>query len=148
MVQKLQTSPVVKNVTKIDKITQNALSNNQMTFQKVKEKPQTGHNQGASIMKLSQHYSLSCLLSATHGGLLLQELASDVKVPPSIKPLLSLLLTQDFIFGLEAGKYKVYQPVECRPTIDYNRKRHSIEANGEASGVLINLALALSEDCL
>ena len=82
------------------------------------------------------------------GGLLLQELASDVKVSPSIKPLLSLLLTQDFIFGLEAGKYKVYQPVECRPTNDYNRKRHSIEANGEASGVMINLASALSEDFL
>lgn len=134
MVQKLQTS-AMKNLTKIDKITQNALSNNQMTLQKVKEKAPAGHNQGASITKLSQHYSLSCLLSAAHGRLLLQELASDIKGPPSIKPLLSLSLTLAFSLVQRLGKYKVYQPVECRPTNDYKRKRHSIEANSEASEV-------------
>lgn len=36
----------MKNLTKTDKITQNALSNNQMTLQKVKEKAQAGHTRG------------------------------------------------------------------------------------------------------
>ena len=52
---------------------------------------------------------MSCLLSATLGGVLLQDHASDIQVPPFIKLLKSLLLTLGSLFGLEAGQVQGFQ---------------------------------------
>lgn len=50
-----------------------------------------------------------------HGGVSLQELAC--KIPPFIKPLMSLSLTLGFFFGHRIGKYRVWRLVGCSPTI-------------------------------
>ena len=47
--------------------------------------------------------TLSFWPSATHNGVWLQNLASDVKGPSSIKPLMAQLLPPSSFFGLEAG---------------------------------------------
>ena len=62
---------------------------------------------------------MSCLLSATLGGVLLQDLASDIQVPPFIKLLKSLLLTLGSLFGLEAGQVQGLQAYRVQP----NRQR-------------------------
>lgn len=36
---------------------------------------------------------------------------------PSIKPLMSLLLTPGFFFGLKLGKCRPYRPAGCSPTV-------------------------------
>ena len=56
---------------------------------------------------------MSCLPSAAHGRVSLQDLASDMKDPPSIKPLLPLSLTLGSFFGLEAGQVQGLQACVC-----------------------------------
>lgn len=54
--------------------------------------------------------TLSSLLSTSHSGVSLQDLTSDVEVFPSIKPLMSLLLTPGSFFGgLKPGQGQTLQ---------------------------------------
>ena len=47
---------------------------------------------------------MSCPPCTAHSGVSLQDLASDMYDPPSIKPLMSLSLTLGSFFSLEAGQ--------------------------------------------
>ena len=55
--------------------------------------------------------AMSCLLSATYGGVLLQDLVSDVYVSLSHKPLVSLSLSLSLgsFFSLKAGQLQGFQ---------------------------------------
>lgn len=61
------------------------------------------------LPQVAEIMAVSCLSSAAHSRVSLKDLASDTKVPPSLKPLTSLLLTLGSLFGLKAGQVQGLQ---------------------------------------
>lgn len=61
------------------------------------------------LPQVAEIMAVSCLSSAAHRRVSLKDLASDTKVPPSLKPLTSLLLTLGSLFGLKAGQVQGLQ---------------------------------------
>lgn len=65
--------------------------------------------------------ALSCMPSA-HDGVWLQNLVSDVKDPPSIKPLMARLLTPISLVS-KLGEYRACRLAECSPTIQLRKSQ-------------------------
>ena len=59
------------------------------------------------------------MCSPLHSGVSLQDLASDMSAPPSIKPLMSLSSTLGSFFGLEAGHTQTLEACGVQPNVTF-----------------------------